>query len=343
MFNLKLVYITIAASLLSFWANGQDYEYIKGLGSNPELFQEQNNVSRSSVSVDPDFIFQIDTIDLPFLDDFSTNKFKSYDKDTTVPGTIDTLLYRIFKAGVPDLDTAAYMYDTTFNFNVDTSGGSTVIIKTPLPSVLVDTVNRNVWPLVFDNLEVWPAYDVYDTVGDPISDTVFVSNPDLIQDTIRKFIIPDDGKASLWIDNFVLLNTTYPLNPLTVGVSTFDGLDENGFPYDFSAPGTYGVADFLTSKPIDLTSPLDTAYLSFWYQPIGLAGDITVQEEDSLVVEFWSPTDSSWNWIWSTPYFDLSDFQIEMIAITDSKYLEKGFQFRFKNYLLPEEPDRLNQ
>ena len=43
----------------------------------------------------------------------------------------------------------------------------------------------------------------------------------------------------------------------------------------------YGIADHLTSVPIDLEYlPSDSIYLSFYYQNIGLSGDDLVQEQD---------------------------------------------------------------
>ena len=40
--------------------------------------------------------------------------------------------------------------------------------------------------------------------------------------------------ANKWIGNSVLVNCNYPVNPPTLGVVTFDGLDSNGFAYDIN-------------------------------------------------------------------------------------------------------------
>ena len=37
-------------------------------------------------------------------------------------------------------------------------------------------------------------------------------------------------KSSLWIDNDVFVNRSYPINPINLGVATFDGLDSLGNP-----------------------------------------------------------------------------------------------------------------
>ena len=71
----------------------------------------------------------------------------------------------------------------------------------------------------------------------------------------------------------------------TQGVVTFDGLDETGYPYDFSQPVIYGKADYLTSAPIDLAlNVADQVYISFFIQGGGLVTG--PRGKDSLVLEF---------------------------------------------------------
>src|SRR5690606_4842121 len=74
---------------------------------------------------------------------------------------------------------------------------------------------------------------------------------------------------NLWQDIQVYVNSNYPINPPSYGVATFDGLDSTGYPYDFSSSTSWGIADSLTSHPIDLTTINDSVYLSFQYQPQG--------------------------------------------------------------------------
>ena len=68
-----------------------------------------------------------------------------------------------------------------------------------------------------------------------------------------------------WEDSAVFVNRSYPINPVTIGVATFDGLDANGMAYDISASTQGKRADSLTSRAIDL-SAVDSAYLLFYYQ-----------------------------------------------------------------------------
>ena len=40
--------------------------------------------------------------------------------------------------------------------------------------------------------------------------------------------------SNLWIGNSTLINNNYPINPPTIGVVTFDGLDSMGYAYDIN-------------------------------------------------------------------------------------------------------------
>lgn len=137
----------------------------------------------------------------------------------------------------------------------------------------------------------------------------------------------------LWEDSAVFINRSYPINPVTIGVATFDGLDANGMAYDISASTQGERADSLTSKAIDL-SAVDSAYLLFYYQAEGL-GD-NPQTEDSLVLEFLSGVDTLglpvWQHIWSISGQSTQEFQKMEFNIKGANYLHSGFRFRFRNY-----------
>ncbi len=137
----------------------------------------------------------------------------------------------------------------------------------------------------------------------------------------------------LWEDSSVFINRSYPVNPITIGVATFDGLDANGMAYDILASTQGKRADSLTSKAIDL-SAVDSAYLLFYYQAEGL-GD-NPQTEDSLVLEFLSGIDTLglpiWQHIWSIAGQSTQEFQRMEFNIKGANYLHAGFRFRFRNY-----------
>jgi len=136
----------------------------------------------------------------------------------------------------------------------------------------------------------------------------------------------------LWEDSAVFVNRSYPINPVTIGVATFDGLDANGMAYDINASMQGKKADSLTSHPIDL-SVVDSAYFLFYYQAEGL-GD-NPQTEDSLVLEFLAGVDPLgfpiWQKIWSVAGQGTQEFQRVEINISDANYLHSAFQFRFRN------------
>ena len=135
--------------------------------------------------------------------------------------------------------------------------------------------------------------------------------------------------ALFWMDSFAFVNRTYPTLPPTYGVVTLDGLGKNGKPYNEAS--SFAKADELTSKPIYLFDPLDSVYLSFYYQPGGF-GEFP-NSQDSLILEFKS-SDDVWSKVWfaiNTLGDDPQAFKLAMVPVTDD-YFYNGFQFRFRNW-----------
>jgi len=82
-------------------------------------------------------------------------------------------------------------------------------------------------------------------------------------------VYPD---SNLWEDQYVFVNKVMAVNPPTIGVATFDGLDDEGNPYQgFSVDNA--PCDTLTSKEINLSSftTNNNVYFSFFYQAGGYA------------------------------------------------------------------------
>lgn len=139
-------------------------------------------------------------------------------------------------------------------------------------------------------------------------------------------IYPDGDK---WSDRFVFINNDYPVNPVSLGVATFDAIDQSGALYENASVWPF-IADQLTSRPLNLNySPDDSLYLSFFYQPQG-KGD-TPQNLDSLRLEFYSTENETWNQVWAVPGESLHEFRLVMIPITNAGFLTEGFRFRFSN------------
>jgi hypothetical protein len=152
-----------------------------------------------------------------------------------------------------------------------------------------------------------------------------------------------------WSDNAAYINTTFPLNPMTIGVATLDGLEADGTPYSDTlyfptitdAFLDWGLTDSLTSLPIDLsgTTPDDSVYLVFHVQGGGLgnapdADGILGAEGDSLILEFYSPLqEGQWARVWAKEGgVDATVFDTVFVSVSDFIYLQDGFRFRFRNY-----------
>jgi hypothetical protein len=150
-----------------------------------------------------------------------------------------------------------------------------------------------------------------------------------------------------WTDNSVLINETFPISPLTIGVATFDGMKNNGRPYidttyfpnihNVNLP--WGPCDSLTSLPIDLSgyTAEDNVYLMFHYQAGGWGNKPEVSalfsQGDSLTLEFFTPLNNGeWFRVWQTGSTDDTDeFFRVLIHVADPIYFQDGFRFRFIN------------
>ena len=137
--------------------------------------------------------------------------------------------------------------------------------------------------------------------------------------------------ASNWMDYQVYVNNHMPINAPTMGVATFDGLNEQGLPYDIQAVGMSGPSDTLSSMAFNLQGKRasDSIYLSFFYQPEGLGE--APELNDSLVVDFYNKF-GFWNTVWAIPGSGVGTWKQVLLPVTDSIFLHGGFRFRFRNY-----------
>ncbi|MCB0756170.1 MAG: T9SS type A sorting domain-containing protein [Flavobacteriales bacterium] len=163
-----------------------------------------------------------------------------------------------------------------------------------------------------------------DTIDLPLFD-------DFSESFTRLRTLGDDyPDQTIWNGYKVYVNNHMAINPISQGVATFDGLDEQGqaYSFGFSVPAA---ADSLTSNCIRLAGAADTVYLSFYYQAQGLGN--APEQDNPLVVEF-KDTAEVWTQVWDAEGYELEDFDFRraMIPIIDEKYLFDGFQFRFINY-----------
>lgn len=334
----------LCALVLALSARSQGEE-LKALSARP-VPEALREMQRSNVR--SYFIYQNATQVLPIVDDFSVDRTRKLWAQPSDPDvSLDQTIYALEVAGLSDPD-MAFSTDTTFTYVVDIGQPDTVIITAvPLPEVMVLVRNLNVYPPTEETVTAWPPYNVYDTLQAPPAVTIPLFAPQLVQDSLLVYVVAPDPRVyiqadnsqvpwTLWADDDVHVNGTYPVSPPTIGVATFDGLARTGYPYNYANYAAYGIADHLTSVPINLSySVADSVYLSFLYQAQGLSGDQTPQMQDSLVLEFYSPSEDSWNRVWRTPYPGtnvVQPFQQVMIPIKEFRYLQNGFRMRFLNY-----------
>ncbi len=151
-------------------------------------------------------------------------------------------------------------------------------------------------------------------------------------DTVIAF--PND---SLWqYGHSVWVNTGMGINPPTMKVATFDGIDSTALPYSINLPLAKGIADRLVSRPLrmDLVDPAlqDSVFIFFYYQYEGNGEPPDQGDEFSL----WFKNDSStWDKVWAVQVDSTSDktkFIPVKLYIKDTIYFHNNFQFRFQNF-----------
>jgi len=146
-------------------------------------------------------------------------------------------------------------------------------------------------------------------------------------DFSKPAVYPDPSK---WQDKFVFINNTYSDKQRTAGIATFDALDNTGRLYE-SASSSVFEADHLTSRPINLNyTSADDIYLSFLYEPGGLADK--PETKDILLLQFYAPLESKWYNEWVAPTVTSDTFRAVIVRIDQARYLKKGFMFRFINF-----------
>lgn len=315
-------------------------EKLKPLGFSVQQNQEFQNRAKGasagvrSVGEGNSVIFLTDSVDIPFIDDFSSDKFKKYifdRSDTNITAQVcpdflvdDTITSRL-----------AFMFDTSYSYSYDAVNNRWDSV--PLTGIKVSFIDTGDCETVTQIDTVWPVPEGRVQNGlfvtEVLPDSVIFSSNDTV------FIVPPDDHEVLWTTNSVYLNNGMGINPPTVGVATFDGLDSTGFPYFMPGPSDiYGPADELVSVPIKLkTRPGggtynngDSLYLSFYYQPEGIGN--RPEEEDSLILEFYNIFTGTWEWKWGAEGQGVKDFEEVFIPINDSTYFQDGFKFRFRNF-----------
>ena len=300
---------------------------------NTQLNHQFYSLKTNETTFDSSFVFISDTLQMPFFDDFSTNKFQTYQGDINAAGITSELYFRLTDpiSNLPLPDNEVFTNQVTFKRVYD------FVSNTYEDSLFLPTQVRvsdlSIFPVQNELINLYPPFYLFDSIGGPsnLIDTVWVVNPPYFQDSARIFFQPISDPSKHWLDTYAYHNYRLALDPRSLGVVTFDGLDENGYPYEIGSTAT-NFADELTSKPLDLSSnsAADSIYFSFLYQPEGL-GDIP-ESGDSLIVEFYQPLQSNWKQVWSVAGETVHPFRAAHICLEDTSFFRNGFQFRFRNY-----------
>jgi hypothetical protein len=151
-------------------------------------------------------------------------------------------------------------------------------------------------------------------------------------DTRTTYANPD-----LWLyGRSILVNDGLAINPPSIGVATFDGIDSLGKPYSSTDILAKGYSDKLISMSIDLTSipedNRDSVFLSYQYQVKGNGED--PDDGDRLLVSFfdanseWVPVDT----INNDGSLATDVFYTSFIQIVDPKYYHEDFKFMIQNF-----------
>ena len=174
-----------------------------------------------------------------------------------------------------------------------------------------------------------------------VADEIHARLP-FVDDFSDSNIYPNDAR---WADDFAYINQTFAVNPISLGVATLDGLNDQGLPYVVSSTFETGSADELTSRPFcfdGLVEEADSMYLSFYYEATGVSefpnpGGVG-NGPDSLLVEL-KDSEGNWHLVWERDATGVpeTEFELVVIAINDlpsfvngETFFADGFQFRFR-------------
>ena len=109
-------------------------------------------------SIDSTFVYAIDTITLPFFDDFSSDKFQTYSPNFNDPSTTSQLYYRLKDAATNVVlnNDALFTNQVTFRriYNATTSTTNDI----PFSDTLIKVGNLMQYPVAYNTLSLYPPY-----------------------------------------------------------------------------------------------------------------------------------------------------------------------------------------
>jgi len=299
-------------------------------------------------SNDTVFVFISDTLFLPLVDDFSQDHFQKYDYKTSGFNVKKTKFYKYVGQNLQNIEVKRFSSVPPKKYIYLPKEKKDSVVEISMTPSKIKEADFSKYPLNYFDKNVYLNFSVYDTLDNGnVVDTVWFKKQDLFQDSLLVFENKLEDKKAYWLDYNVYRNIHFAVNPWTLGVATFDGLNEDGSPYYINT-SIRGYGDYLTSKPINLDGLKlkDSIYFSFLFQPKGY-GDApenvnvgSTSKHDSLCLQFYNPTYDKWFSIWSSSISEIPEIQNKEFVsfkkvhfrIKDSTFLKNNFQFRFVNY-----------
>jgi len=136
--------------------------------------------------------------------------------------------------------------------------------------------------------------------------------------------------------NSVWINEGMGINPPSLNVATFDGIDSLGKPYSVNDVLAKGFADKLVSAPIRMDLPTTSERLgislTFFYQ---FQGNGEAPDAGDILSLSFKNDQGLWEVIWSKENDGTlvkENFVPVTIPITATKFFHENFQFRFQNF-----------
>lgn len=266
--------LAFAIFILILGNNVVAQESVAPLVGNPYIkkYAEQSTQKSLENSFDSTFVYYADTLEMPFFDDFSKNNFQDYPQDYTGSGVSSETYYSMLVENTtnPLPQGTQLISDKSYRVEVNTDNNTSDTIY--YDSIVFEYSPLDVYPVTYQQYYAFPNYYVFDTTSNGVttSDTLFVNPAEYEQYEASIFFVQLDDSSKFWLDSYAYHNYRMAINPITLGVATFDGLDDFGYPYNFGS-NTNALCDYLTSKPINMGaySASDSVYFSFLYQTVG--------------------------------------------------------------------------
>jgi hypothetical protein len=149
-----------------------------------------------------------------------------------------------------------------------------------------------------------------------------------VEDFSASSIVPN---SKTWQTNHTFVNADFAINPPSVNVATFDGMNASGAPYGVGR----GFCDTLWSHPFDLSGlrVSDSVYLSFMVQPRGWGEAPNNDDLLMLFIRNSSNDPTSYTRIWQTGTLGLNRNQFTRfdILVEDSTLFHDEVELLFLN------------